>query len=96
MTNIGLSTLTKIVEYKSDKLFDITGSGNLYFIYHKDYGTLSNIYDDFGNTCSGSFSYTSLTFSSPSGLWASEEFYVYQWNGVSQIGPPSVNYQFKY
>lgn len=96
MTNIGLGSLTKKVEYKSDKTYDITGAGNLYFIYPADYGTLSNIYDELGNTCSASFSYTTQLFSSPSGLWASEEFYVYQWNSVPQIGPPSVNYQFKY
>jgi hypothetical protein len=96
MTTIGLVSLTKLVENKSDKTVDITGIGNLYFIYPSDYGTLSNIYDNLGNTMSGSFSYSTQIFSSPSGLWASEEFLVYQWNGVSQIGPPSENFQFVY
>jgi hypothetical protein len=96
MTTIGLSNLTKLVENKSDKTLDITGIDNLYFIYPKDYGTLSNIYDNLGNTASGSFSVVSQLFSSPTGLWASEEFWVYQWAGVSQIGPPSINFQFVY
>jgi hypothetical protein len=96
MTTIGLASLTKLVENKSDKTVDITGQGNLYFIYPKDYGTLSNIYDNLGNTASASFSVASQLFSSPTGLWASEEFWVYKWSGVSQIGPPSENFQFVY
>ena len=96
MNSIGLAGLTKLVKEKDDQIVDITGSGNLYFIYDTDYGTLSNIYDNVGNTVSGSFSYTIETLSSPTGLWAGKDFYVYQWNGVSQIGPPSVNYQFVY
>jgi hypothetical protein len=96
MTTIGLASLTKLVENKSDKTVDITGQGNLYFIYPKDYGTLSNIYDNLGNTASASFSVSSQLFSSPTGLWASEEFWVYKWSGVSQIGPPSENFQFGY
>ena len=96
MTNIGLAGLTKLVEPQGDKIVDITGNGNLFFIYDADYGTLSNIYDNYGNTASGSFSSSTLVLSSPTGLWAGKEFYVYQWNGVSQIGPPSVNYQFVY
>lgn len=96
MTTTGLSSLTKKVQSYGDKIYDYTGLGNLYFIYPKDYGTLSNIYDSYGNTCSASFSYGSQIFSSPTGLWASEEFWVYQWNGVSQIGPPSQNFEFRY
>ncbi len=96
MTTAGLLSLNKIVEPKSDKLVDVTGSGNLYFIYDGDYPVLSNIFDELGNTISSSFSSSILTLSSPTGLWASKQFKVYQWNGVSQIGPPSVNYQFKY
>ncbi len=96
MNSIGLAGLSKLVESFGDKTIDVIGTGNLYFIYDSNYGTLSNIYDEYGNTSSGSFSYTPIVLSSPSGLWAAKEFYVYQWNGVPQIGPPSVNYQFKY
>jgi hypothetical protein len=96
MNSIGLAGLSKLTESMGDKIIDINGIGNLYFIYDSDYGTLSNIYDEYGNTSSGSFSYTPIVLSSPTGLWAAKEFYVYQWNGAPQIGPPSVNYQFKY
>jgi hypothetical protein len=96
MTTIGLASLTKLIEGKSTKSIPVSGSGNFYFIYDYNYGTLSNIYDWLGNTSSGSFSRTDLVFSSPTGLWAAKRFYVYKWSSVSQIGPPSYNFQFKY
>lgn len=97
MTTAGLASLTKIIEPKSDKNIDIYGSGNLYFIYDSNYPTLSSIYDEHGNNIiSSSFSSSLLTLSSPTGLWASKQFRVYQWNGAPLIGPPSVIYQFKY
>jgi len=97
MTTAGLASLTKSVESKGDKNIDVVGSGNFYFIYDSNYPLLSSIKNEFGNTISSSFSSpTILTLSSPTGLWASKQFRVYQYNGVSQIGPPSVNYQFKY
>jgi hypothetical protein len=96
MTTAGLASLNKVVESKSNKNIDVIGSGNLYFIYDADYPVLSGIINEFGNTISSSFSSSVLTLSSPTGLWASKQFRVYQYNGVSQIGPPSVNYQFKY
>lgn len=96
MTTIGLASLTKKVEIKSDKVFDFTGSGNQYFIYPKDYGTLSTIYDEDGFNVTGSFSYTTQVFSSPTGLWAAEEFYVYKRLNAPTIGLPSLNYEFLY
>jgi hypothetical protein len=97
MTTVGLGSLTKKVESYGDKIYDYTGSGNMYFIYPKVYGTLSNIYDSFGNTCSASFSTpTSQIFSSPTGLWASEEFWVYQYSSAPTIGLPSENFEFRY
>ena len=91
-----LATLTKLLERKSDKLLPLLGSGNLYFVYDKNFGTLSNIYDGMGNTVSASFSYTSKVLSSPSGLWASKEFWVYKWANVPQVGPPESYFLFKY
>lgn len=97
MTTAGLVALTKLVEPQGIKNIDVIGNGNLYFIYDSNYPLLSAIYNEFGNTISGSFSSpTILTLSSPTGLWASKQFRVYQYNGVPQIGPPSINYQFKY
>lgn len=88
----GMASLTKKVEYKGDKTIDITGSGNFYFIYDKSYGTMSNL--PIINSISATHSNRFL--SSPTGLWSVKEFIVYQWNGVSQIGPPSQNYDFRY
>lgn len=96
MNTAGLLPLTKVVEPLGDKSVDIVGSGNFYFMYDSNYPVLSNIFDELGNTVSSSFTSSIVTLSSPTGLWASKQFRVYQWNGVSQIGPPSVNYQFKY
>lgn len=88
----GMTSLTKKVEYKSDKTIDISGNGNFYFIYDKNYGTMSSlpIIDGISATYSNRF------LSSPTGLWSVKEFIVYQWNDVSQIGPPSQNYDFRY
>ena len=80
MTNIGLLSLTKDLSFKSNKELDLFGTGNyFYFIYDFDWGTLSNIYDDFGVTFSASFSATASIFSSPTGLWAGKKFYIYKW-----------------
>lgn len=97
MTTAGLSSLTKLVEPLGDKTIDITGSGNLYFIYDSSYPDLDLILDDVNNVIGGSSSiYLLTTLSSPSGLWASKQFKVYKLTGIPQIGPPTVNYQFKY
>jgi len=97
MTTAGLSSLTKMVEPLGDKTVDVTGSGNLFFIYDSSYPDLNLVLDDSNNVIGGSYSsYNTIILSSPTGLWASKQFKVYQWNGIPQVGPPSVNYQFKY
>lgn len=97
MTTAGLATLNKLVEPLGDKTIDITGSGNLFFIYDSSYPDLDVVYDNVNNVIGGSSSsYNVTTLSSPTGLWASKQFKVYVWTGIPQIGPPSVNYQFKY
>jgi len=92
--NNTLNSLTKMVEYKSDKIIDISGSGNYYFVYDSSYGPLTEILDDYGLDYLVNFSVSTRTLSKFP--WATKEFLVYQWNNVSQIGPPSINYQFKY
>jgi len=97
MTTAGLSSLTKLVSPLGDKTVDITGSGNLYFIYDSTYPNLDQVIDNSSATIGGSFSMPIPTIlSSPSGLWASKQFKVYKWSSIPQVGPPSVNYQFKY
>jgi hypothetical protein len=96
ISNHDLSNLTKKIEPFEDKEYDIFGGGNFYFIYDKDYGPLSSVYNHLGGNITASFSYTTKVLSSPSGYWQSKEFYVYKWSNVEQIGPPSEIYQFKY
>lgn len=96
ISNNDLSNLKKKIEPLGDKEYDIFGSGNFYFIYDKDYGLLSDIYNNLGGNITASFSYTTKVLSSPSGYWQSKEFYIYKWSNVEQIGPPSEIYQFKY
>lgn len=96
MNSISLADLEKKIEPKGNKVIDISGSGNYYFVYDYNYGTLSNIYDSLGNTASGSFSVTYSVLSSPTGLWAGKQFYIYKWSSVPQIGPPSENFQFQF
>lgn len=92
----GLLSLSKLTEPIGDKNIDIYGVGNLYFIYDSNYPNLSNIYDESGSTIINNFTYSLVTLSSPTGLWASKQFKVYQWNDHSISGPPSIIYQFKY
>ena len=91
-----LPNLRKVIEPISDKEYDIFGKGNFYFIYDKDYGTLSDIYNQLGSNITASFSSTVKVLSSPDGYWQSKEFYIYKWSNVDQIGLPSEIYQFKY
>jgi len=92
----GLLSLNKLIEPVGNKSIDIYGTGNLYFIYDSNYPVLSNIYDETGSTVSNNFTYSLVTLSSPTGLWASKQFRVYQWNNHTISGPPSVIYDFKY
>lgn len=91
-----LGSLNKSVEGKGDKSYDLTGYGNLFFAYDYDYGPLAQILDPNNTNIIASFSSTVKTLSSPTGLWASKQYRVYQLSGVPQIGPPSENFEFKY
>jgi hypothetical protein len=96
MNSRGLLDLTKLVDGKSNKILDFTGSGNLYFIYDASYGTLSSITDNNNNDITSNFTQSTITLSSPTGLWASKLFNIYMWSGVTQIGPPSENFYFNF
>lgn len=91
-----LLSLTKLIENVGNKEIPICGSGNLYYIYDYNYPDLNDVLDENGISILENFSLTYSILSSPTGLWVSKKFKIYQWNGVSQIGPPSINYQFKY
>jgi len=91
-----LRSMTKIVEPKGDKTFDLIGSGNFFFAYDSVYGTLSSIIDQNSIDIFATFSSTTKMLSSPDGLWTSKEYIIYKWSNVGQIGPPSENFDFKY
>ncbi len=96
LTVAALQSMNKIVEPKADKTLDITGEGNFFFAYDSDYGPLTSILNPENIEILGTFSATSKILSSPTGLWTSKEYRVYKWSNVSQIGPPSENFDFKY
>lgn len=96
LTVAALESMTKVVEPKGDKTFDLIGSGNFFFAYDADYGPLTSIFDNDGINIFATFSTTTKILSSPTGLWTSKEYLVYKWSNVAQIGPPSENFDFKY
>lgn len=96
LTVAALSSLGKSISSKSNQKFDVTGSGNLFFAYDADYGPLLEIWDPDNSNVIGSFTTYVKTLSSPTGLWASKQYRVYQLNSVPQIGPPSENYELKF
>lgn len=96
LTVAALSNMNKVVEPMGDKTYDITGSGNFFFAYDYDYGPLTQILDPSNTNIIGSFTSTVKILSSPTGLWASKQYRVYQLSSMPQVGPPSENYEFKY
>ena len=96
LTVAALSSMEKVIEPKGDKTFDISGSGNFFFAYDSSYGPLTSILDDLNTNIFATFSATTKILSSPTGLWTSKEYIVYKWSDVSQIGPPSKNFDFRY
>lgn len=96
LTVAALQSMTKVVEPKGDKTFDLVGSGNFFFAYDVDYGPLTSIFDNDGINIFATFSTSTKILSSPTGLWTSKEYRIYKWSDVSQIGPPSENFDFKY
>ena len=96
LTVAALSSMNKVIEPKGDKTFDLIGQGNFFFAYDADYGLLSSIFDNDAINIFATFSTSTKILSSPTGLWTSKEYRIYKWSNVSQIGPPSENFDFKY
>ena len=91
-----LQSMTKVVEPKGNKTYDLIGTGNFFFAYDADYGPLTRILDPDGINIFGTFSTSTKILSSPTGLWTSKEYRIYKWSDVTQIGPPSENFDFEY
>lgn len=96
LTVAALQSMTKVIEPKGDKTFDLIGTGNFFFAYDADYGLLSSIFDNDGINIFATFSTSTKILSSPTGLWTSKEYRIYKWSNVTQIGPPSENFDFEY
>ena len=96
LTVAALQSMTKVVEPKGDKTFDLVGGENFFFAYDADYGLLSSIFDNDGINIFATFSTSTKILSSPTGLWTSKEYRIYKWSNVTQIGPPSENFDFEY
>ena len=99
----GLSTLNKTVDSQNDQIVSLLGSGYIYFIYDNSYPLLNKIFDENNNEIYGassswsSFTYSVVTLTSPSWLWASHQFKVYRSMTSSySFSPPAINYQFKF
>ena len=99
----GLSTLNKTVDPQNDQIVSLLGSGYIYFIYDNSYPLLNKIFDENNNEIYGassswsSFTYSVVTLTSPSWLWASHQFKVYRSMTSSySFSPPAINYQFKF
>lgn len=90
LNNLSLQSLNKLIEDKSDKSINISGSGNLFFLYDSSYGPLLNIFEN--GVIDNSFSSNTITLSSNS--WTNRQFIVYIKNGFSSQFP--VSYKFEY
>lgn len=88
MTTYGLSDLNKIINNKESKNVDIYQGGvsstdTFYFMYDYDYGYLSSIMNQNNSNILSNFVSSVVTFSSPTGLWASKQFIVYKSSSIA-------------
>jgi hypothetical protein len=90
-----LATLTKSVTKFGDKSVELTGGGNLYFIYDSRYPNLDKVYDNLLQELTVPTPTIKL-LGSPNAYWQQKEFKIYKWASLPTVGPPSVIYQFKY
>lgn len=100
--NIINTQLTKLVDEKNDQTISLAGTGYLYYCYPSNYTTLSEIYDGNGfllwqvGSASTSWTYSTTTISSPSGLWGGTSYLIFRTTNVVTIPTPSQAYQFNF
>lgn len=94
--------LTKLVDVFNDNIVSLSGTGYIYYCYPYNYGMLSEIYDGNGflmwqyGSASNSWTYSSsISISSPSGLWTTS-YRIFRTMNVVTIPPPSQSYMFKF
>jgi hypothetical protein len=97
-----INGLTKLVDVQDDQTVSLAGTGYLYYVYPANYSTLAKIYDGNGfllwqsGTTSTSWTYSTNTISSPSGIWGGTSYLVFRRVNVSTIPTPSQAYQFNF
>jgi len=97
-----INGLTKLVDLQDDQTVSLSGTGYLYYAYPANYLTLAKIYDGNGfllwqsGTTSTSWTYSTNTISSPSGIWGGTSYLVFRTTNVVTIPPPSQAYQFNF
>lgn len=92
-----LSSLTKSVTTKSNKIPIFSGVGYVYFAYPSNYGYLSQILDENTNPVSFTYSiYSGPGITSPNFYWSNVSYIVYK-IGPTTVGfPNSVSWEFDY
>jgi len=97
-----INGLTKLVDVQNDQTVSLSGTGYLYYAYPANYLSLAKIYDGNGfllwqsGTTSTSWTYSTNTISSPSGIWGGTSYLVFRTTNVVTIPPPSQAYQFNF
>jgi hypothetical protein len=97
-----INGLTKLIDLQDDQTVSLAGTGYLYYAYPANYLTLAKIYDGNGfllwqsGTTSTSWTYSTNTISSPSGIWGGTSYLVFRTTNVVTIPTPSQAYQFNF
>ena len=100
--NIVNTYLTKLVDVQDDQTLPLSGTGYIYYAYPANYSTLSKIYDGNGfllwqvGSVSTSWTYSTTSISSPSGLWGGASYLIFRTLNTVNIPLPSQAYQFNF
>jgi len=96
-----LGSLTKLVEGKSDKIVNLSGTGYIYFIYPSWYGDIDSangVFDENGFNISSSFTYSTYlsSINSPSSYWSGISYSVYKHGPLTVGSSGDVDWEFNF
>ena len=96
-----LGSLTKLVERKSDKIVNLSGTGYIYFIYPSWYGDIDSangVFDENGFNISSSFTYSTYlsSINSPSSYWSGISYSVYKHGPLTVGSSGDVDWEFNF
>jgi hypothetical protein len=99
--NTILGSLTKLVEGKSDKIVNLSGTGYIYFIYPSLYGDIDSangVFDENGFNISSSFTYSTYVsvIDSPSSYWSGISYSVYKHGPLTVGSSGDVDWEFNF